>query len=101
MEIITVLLTQFAGLLSGCTDARPAWGAPPLFGRQFVIKAAFLKHPDDEPEFDPQPTFTMPYPTEDLIHTLDRQHHEEYESHIREPENHRREPENLHPNETV
>jgi hypothetical protein len=27
-------------------------------GRQYVIKAAFLKHPDDEPKFGPQPTFT-------------------------------------------
>jgi hypothetical protein len=43
----------------------------------------------------------MPYSTEDLIRTLDRQHHEEYESHIREAETHRRELENLHPGETV
>jgi hypothetical protein len=66
-------------------------------GRQFVIKAAFLKHPDDTPKFGPQPTFTMPYSTEDLIRTLDRQHHEEYEAHIREAERHRLELENLLP----
>ncbi|MDR2041479.1 MAG: hypothetical protein LBP98_04090 [Tannerella sp.] len=35
-------------------------------GQQFVIKAAFLRHVDDEPVFGPQPTFTMPYSTEDL-----------------------------------
>jgi hypothetical protein len=35
-------------------------------GNQFIIKAAFLKHVDDEPVFGPQPTFTMPYSTEDL-----------------------------------
>jgi hypothetical protein len=65
-------------------------------GKQFVIKAAFLKHPDDEPVFGPQPTFTMPYSTEDLIHTLDRQHHEEYEAQIREVERRRLELEQLH-----
>jgi hypothetical protein len=35
-------------------------------GRQFVIKAAFLRHVDDTPKFGPQPTFTMPYSTEDI-----------------------------------
>jgi hypothetical protein len=35
-------------------------------GKQFVIKAAFLKHVDDRPKFGPQPTFTMPYSTEDI-----------------------------------
>jgi hypothetical protein len=40
-------------------------------GKAFTIKAAFLKHPDDEPVFGPQPTFTMPYSTEDLIKSPD------------------------------
>jgi hypothetical protein len=35
-------------------------------GKPFIIKAAFLKHVDDEPVFGPQPTFTMPYSTEDI-----------------------------------
>jgi hypothetical protein len=70
-------------------------------GRQFVIKAAFLKHLDDAPKFGPQPTFTMPHSTEDLIRTLDRQHHEAYEAHIREAERHRREIENLRSGETT
>jgi hypothetical protein len=60
-------------------------------GKAFVVKAAFLKHVDDEPVFGPQPTFTMPYSTEDLIHTLDRQHHEEFEAQIREVERQRQE----------
>jgi hypothetical protein len=69
-------------------------------GRQYVIKAAFLKHPSDEPKFGPQPTFSMPHSTEDLIRTLDHQHHEEYEAHVRETENHRRELENLRPSDS-
>jgi hypothetical protein len=52
-------------------------------GRQFVIKAAFLKHLDDVPKFGPQPTFTMPYSTEDLLSTHDRPHRGEPE--VRRP----------------
>jgi hypothetical protein len=37
----------------------------------------------------------MPYSTEDLLHTLDRQHHEEFEAQIRETERLRQELENL------
>jgi hypothetical protein len=48
-------------------------------GRQFIIKASFLKHVNDEPRFGNEPTFSMPLTTEDLAATLDRQHHEEYE----------------------
>ncbi|MDR0712716.1 MAG: hypothetical protein LBF89_00400 [Bacteroidales bacterium] len=69
-------------------------------GQQFVIKAAFLKHPDDAPVFGPQPTFTMPFSTEDLADILDRQHHEEFESHIREVESLRRELEQLRQKQT-
>jgi hypothetical protein len=60
-------------------------------GKQFVIKAAFLRHPNDEPVFGPQPTFTMPYSTEDLAAIIDRRHHEEYEEQIREVERQRQE----------
>jgi hypothetical protein len=35
-------------------------------GKAFVAKAAFLRYLDDEPVFGPQPTFTMPFSTEDL-----------------------------------
>jgi hypothetical protein len=64
-------------------------------GKAFVAKAAFLKHIDDEPVFGPQPTFTMPYSTEDLLETLDRQHYEEYENSMREIERHRQELQHL------
>jgi hypothetical protein len=64
-------------------------------GKQFVVKAAFLKHVDDDPRFGNEPTFSMPLTTEDLIKTMDRQHHEEFEAHIREVEHHRLEIERL------
>lgn len=64
-------------------------------GKQFLIKAAFLKHVDDEPNFGNQPTFSMPLQTEDLVAALDRQHHEDFEEHLREVEAHRQEVERL------
>ena len=36
-------------------------------GKQFIIKAAFLRHIDDEPQFGNEPTFSMPLTTEDLV----------------------------------
>jgi hypothetical protein len=35
-------------------------------GKMFIIKAAFLRHIDDEPKFGAEPTFSMPLTTEDL-----------------------------------
>jgi hypothetical protein len=35
-------------------------------GKQFIIKAAFLVHVDDEPRFGSEETFSMPLMTEDL-----------------------------------
>jgi hypothetical protein len=64
-------------------------------GKQFIIKASFLRHIDDEPRFGPQPTFSMPLTTEDLAAALDRRHHEEFEAYLREVEQHRREVEQL------
>jgi hypothetical protein len=64
-------------------------------GKQFVIKAAFLKHIDDKPRFGNEPTFSMPLTTEDLAAALDRQHHEEFESRMQEVERQRREIERL------
>jgi hypothetical protein len=64
-------------------------------GQQFLLKAAFLKHVDDEPRFGSQPTFSMPLTTEDLVAALDRQHHEDFEAQMRETELHRREIERL------
>jgi hypothetical protein len=43
-----------------------------LRGKQFIVKAAFLKHVNDEPQFGNAPTFTMPLSTEDLAATVDR-----------------------------
>jgi hypothetical protein len=64
-------------------------------GQQFLAKAAFLKHVDDEPRFGNQPTFSMPLTTEDLVAALDHQHHEDFEAQMRETELHRREIERL------
>jgi hypothetical protein len=65
-------------------------------GKQFIIKAAFLAHVDDEPKFGNEPTFSMPLTTEDLVAALDRQHHEDYEKLLREVEQHRQEVERMH-----
>jgi hypothetical protein len=64
-------------------------------GKQFILKAAFLKHVDDEPRFGNEPTFSMPLTTADLAATIDRQHHEEFEAQVREVELHRLEVERL------
>ncbi|MDR2041104.1 MAG: hypothetical protein LBP98_02150 [Tannerella sp.] len=64
-------------------------------GKQFIIKAAFLKHVTDKPRFGNEPTFSMPLTTADLVAALDRQHHEEFEAHLRETERHRQEIERL------
>ncbi|MDR1624027.1 MAG: hypothetical protein LBS04_03545 [Tannerellaceae bacterium] len=55
-------------------------------GRQFVIKAAFLRHVDDEPVFGSSPTFTMPFSTEDFAARLDSQHHADFEAQVQEVE---------------
>ena len=65
-------------------------------GKQFIIKASFLKHVNDEPRFGNEPTFSMPLTTEDLAAALDRQHHEDFEAQIRETERQRQEIERLH-----
>jgi hypothetical protein len=36
-------------------------------GKQFTVKAAFLKHTDDVPRFGNEPLFSMPLTTEDLV----------------------------------
>ncbi|MDR1524873.1 MAG: hypothetical protein LBS79_06420 [Tannerella sp.] len=64
-------------------------------GKQFIIKAAFLQHVDDTPKFGAEPTFSMPFTTEDLAAALDRQHHEEFEAQLREVERHRQAVEQL------
>jgi hypothetical protein len=61
------------------------------YGKQSLIKASFLRHIDDELRFGPQPIFSMPLTMEDLVATLDRQDHEEFEAHVREVERHHQE----------
>jgi hypothetical protein len=46
-------------------------------GKQFIIKASFLQHVDDEPRFGNEPTFSMPLTTTDLVAALDKQRAEE------------------------
>jgi hypothetical protein len=65
-------------------------------GKQFIIKASFLKHTNDEPRFGNEPTFSMPLTTEDLAAALDRQHHVDFEAQVRETERQRQEIERLH-----
>jgi hypothetical protein len=49
-------------------------------GKQFIIKAAFLKHVNDEPRFGNEPTFSMPLTTEDLAAAFERRQREALEA---------------------
>jgi hypothetical protein len=60
-------------------------------GKQFIIKAAFLRHVDDAPRFGNSPTFSMPLTTEDLAASLDHQHHADFEAQLQEVERARQE----------
>ncbi|MDR1203542.1 MAG: hypothetical protein LBL58_18195 [Tannerellaceae bacterium] len=62
-------------------------------GKQFIIKASFLKHVDDEPLFGAEETFSMPLTTEDLI--PNKLSHTEAEKHLLEIERLRLEVERL------
>ncbi|MDR1115953.1 MAG: hypothetical protein LBL33_07395 [Tannerella sp.] len=64
-------------------------------GKQFLIKAAFLRHVDDEPHFGNEETFSMPLTTEDLITVTDSRHHEDFEAQQQEMERMRRKIEHL------
>ena len=64
-------------------------------GKQFIIKAAFLRHVNDEPRFGPQPTFSMPLTTEDLVTMRNLRYYEDLEAHLREIDRLRREIEQL------
>jgi hypothetical protein len=64
-------------------------------GKQFILKAAFLRHVDDTPKFGNEPTFSMPLTTEDLAAAIDHQQHEDFETQLREIERHRQELEHL------
>jgi hypothetical protein len=60
-------------------------------GKQFIIKAAFLKHINDDPLFGAEQTFSMPLSTEDLMTALSRQHQGEMDATLQELERLRRE----------
>ena len=64
-------------------------------GKQFIIKASFLKHIDDKPRFGNEPTFSMPLTTSDLVSTINSQHHEEVEAQQNELERQRQELERM------
>jgi hypothetical protein len=53
-------------------------------GKQFIIKASFLRHVNDEPRFGNEPTFSIPLTTEDLAASLDRRHHADFEVQVQE-----------------
>jgi hypothetical protein len=64
-------------------------------GKQFIIKASFLKHVDDMPRFGNAPTFSMPLSTTDLAASHGRQHQEERDAYRQENERLRQEIERL------
>jgi hypothetical protein len=63
-------------------------------GKQFIIKASFLRHVDDEPRFGSEQTFSMPLTTQDIAAALS-QHREDMEAQMRELELQRKEIEYL------
>jgi hypothetical protein len=63
-------------------------------GKQFIIKASFLRHISDEPLFGNEQTFSMPLSTEDLV-IGERKYHEEFAAQARELERQRLEIERL------
>ncbi|MDR1414212.1 MAG: hypothetical protein LBI96_00220 [Odoribacteraceae bacterium] len=65
-------------------------------GKQFLVRATFLKHVNDEPRWSNEVTFSMPLTTGDLARAIDQQHYEDYEASLREVERHRQEIEKLH-----
>jgi hypothetical protein len=66
-----------------------------LHGKQFIVKAAFLRHVNDAPRFGNELTFSMPLTTIDLITNTDRLDHEDLEEKLREIERQRQEIERL------
>jgi hypothetical protein len=65
-------------------------------GKQYIVKAAFLKHVNDTPRWSAGAQFSMPKDTTDLAHALDQQHYEEYEASLRTVEQHHQEIKRLH-----
>jgi hypothetical protein len=55
-------------------------------GKMFLVKAAFLKHTNDKPEFLAETTFTMPFTFDDLTKMIEQQHEADLEEHRLEVE---------------
>jgi hypothetical protein len=55
-------------------------------GKMFIVKAAFLKHTNDKPEFLAETTFTMPFTFDDLAKMIEQQHEADLEEHRLEVE---------------
>jgi hypothetical protein len=85
-EVLRKVTTHLRNEIKMPIDAR---------GKEFTIKIAFLRHPDDEPVFGSQPTFSMPLNTNDILAAVDHHHQEELEEQLREIEHHRRDVERL------
>jgi hypothetical protein len=68
---------------------------PGSHGKQFILKAAFLKHVDDDPRFGNQETFSMPLTTEDLAAAAEHHYQEEVKAQEASVERHRLEVEHL------
>jgi hypothetical protein len=64
-------------------------------GKQFMIKASFLRHVNDTPRFGNEPTFFMPLTTEELASIKERQYKEEFEAQQLAVERHLREIERI------
>jgi hypothetical protein len=64
-------------------------------GKQFMIKASFLKHVDDQTHFGSEPTFSMPLTTRDLARSRSRQVQDDFETRLLAIERHRQELERM------
>lgn len=64
-------------------------------GKRLSVRAALLRHVDDEPRFGNAFVFTMPSNTGELAAAIARQQREDLEEQLREVELHRRETERL------
>jgi hypothetical protein len=53
-------------------------------GKQYVVRASFLKHADDEPRWSNEITFSMPRTTGDIARMVDQQFHDGFVDGFRE-----------------
>lgn len=60
-------------------------------GKQFIVKASFLKHVDDPPRFSNGTVFSLPLSTRDLLASLSRRNQEDAGTQLSEVERQRQE----------